>query len=172
MISIKLAKSLLVRMLYIFLCLLVFESFYLFDPVRLREMMYHINSDIFLSQFNSSNIERWQRDLMDDLLIRSDVNKYSLSLWIALDIWLKFFLFCDSTGPGAKYLTLPGILGAGLPKITSEQQDTVNRAKKYAMEQSIKMVLMKQTLAHQQQVTFKLSTTLFTFDIFAPLCHS
>lgn len=58
------------------------------------------------------------------------------------------------TGPGAKYLTLPGILGAGLPKITSEQQDTVNRAKKYAMEQSIKMVLMKQTLAHQQQVTF------------------
>ncbi|KOX79815.1 Poly(U)-binding-splicing factor PUF60 [Melipona quadrifasciata] len=54
-------------------------------------------------------------------------------------------------GPGAKYLTLPGILGAGLPKITSEQQDTVNRAKKYAMEQSIKMVLMKQTLAHQQQ---------------------
>lgn len=59
------------------------------------------------------------------------------------------------TGPGAKYLTLPGILGAGLPKITSEQQDTVNRAKKYAMEQSIKMVLMKQTLAHQQQVIFK-----------------
>lgn len=55
-------------------------------------------------------------------------------------------------GPGAKYLTLPGILGAGLPKISSEQQDTVNRAKKYAMEQSIKMVLMKQTLAHQQQV--------------------
>ncbi|PBC29414.1 Poly(U)-binding-splicing factor half pint [Apis cerana cerana] len=59
-------------------------------------------------------------------------------------------------GPGAKYLTLPGILGAGLPKITSEQQDTVNRAKKYAMEQSIKMVLMKQTLAHQQQQKNKL----------------
>lgn len=58
------------------------------------------------------------------------------------------------TGPGAKYLTLPGILGAGLPKISSEQQDTVNKAKKYAMEQSIKMVLMKQTLAHQQQVSF------------------
>lgn len=58
----------------------------------------------------------------------------------------------DFSGPGAKYLTLPGILGAGLPKISSEQQDAVNRAKKYAMEQSIKMVLMKQTLAHQQQV--------------------
>ncbi|XP_063988442.1 poly(U)-binding-splicing factor half pint isoform X2 [Diachasmimorpha longicaudata] len=54
-------------------------------------------------------------------------------------------------GPGAKYLTLPGILGAGLPKISTEQQDAVNKAKKYAMEQSIKMVLMKQTLAHQQQ---------------------
>lgn len=70
---------------------------------------------------------------------------------------LHLFLFYDFVGPGAKYLTLPGILGAGLPKISSEQQDTVNRAKKYAMEQSIKMVLMKQTLAHQQQVTFKLS---------------
>lgn len=62
------------------------------------------------------------------------------------------------SGPGAKYLTLPGILGAGLPKITSEQQDTVNRAKKYAMEQSIKMVLMKQTLAHQQQVILSYKT--------------
>lgn len=96
-------------------------------------------------------------DLMDVLLIRSDVNECSLSLWIALDQFdLYLFLFCNFIGPGAKYLTLPGILGAGLPKITSEQQDTVNRAKKYAMEQSIKMVLMKQTLAHQQQVTFKL----------------
>lgn len=81
------------------------------------------------------------------------------------------FPFYDFIGPGAKYLTLPGILGAGLPKITSEQQDTVNRAKKYAMEQSIKMVLMKQTLAHQQQVISKLSIILLTFNIFTPLCH-
>ncbi|KAL1122859.1 hypothetical protein AAG570_003185 [Ranatra chinensis] len=43
------------------------------------------------------------------------------------------------------------ILGSPLPKLTSDQQDAVTRAKKYAMEQSIKMVLMKQTLAHQQQ---------------------
>lgn len=91
---------------------------------------------------------------MDELLIRSDMNKWSLLLWIILD-WPDSYFF-DFVGPGAKYLTLPGILGAGLPKITSEQQDTVNRAKKYAMEQSIKMVLMKQTLAHQQQVISKL----------------
>lgn len=58
-------------------------------------------------------------------------------------------------GPGARYGIL-GALGAPLPKLTSEQQDAVNHAKKYAMEQSIKMVLMKQTLAHQQQVTFSL----------------
>jgi len=38
------------------------------------------------------------------------------------------------------------------PKLTPEQADAVARAKRYAMEQSIKMVLMKQTLAHQQQV--------------------
>lgn len=71
-----------------------------------------------------------------------------------------FFLF---SGPGAKYLTLPGILGAALPKINSEQQDTINRAKKYAMEQSIKMVLMKQTLAHQQQVSFLRIKNFFFF---------
>jgi poly(U)-binding-splicing factor PUF60 len=45
-----------------------------------------------------------------------------------------------------------GILGGALPRLNSDQHDTVTRAKKYAMEQSIKMVLMKQTLAHQQQV--------------------
>lgn len=53
-------------------------------------------------------------------------------------------------GPGARNTTIPGLLGAGLPKLTQEQQEAVTRAKKYAMEQSIKMVLMKQTLAHQQ----------------------
>lgn len=54
-------------------------------------------------------------------------------------------------GPGSR-LGIIGILGSPLPKLTAEQQDAVTRAKKYAMEQSIKMVLMKQTLAHQQQV--------------------
>jgi len=37
-------------------------------------------------------------------------------------------------------------------KLAVEQAEAVSRAKRYAMEQSIKMVLMKQTLAHQQQV--------------------
>ncbi|XP_014255066.1 poly(U)-binding-splicing factor half pint isoform X2 [Cimex lectularius] len=53
-------------------------------------------------------------------------------------------------GPGSR-LSIMAILGSPLPKLTSDQHDSVNRAKKYAMEQSIKMVLMKQTLAHQQQ---------------------
>jgi hypothetical protein len=57
-------------------------------------------------------------------------------------------------GPGARNTTIPGLLGAGLPKLSQEQQEAVTRAKKYAMEQSIKMVLMKQTLAHQQLVSF------------------
>ncbi|XP_049871621.1 poly(U)-binding-splicing factor half pint isoform X2 [Pectinophora gossypiella] len=55
------------------------------------------------------------------------------------------------TGPGARCPTLPAILGGSLPRLASDQADAVARAKKYAMEQSIKMVLMKQTLAHQQQ---------------------
>ncbi|XP_077087119.1 poly(U)-binding-splicing factor PUF60a isoform X9 [Siphateles boraxobius] len=39
----------------------------------------------------------------------------------------------------------------GLPPLTAEQQEALQKAKKYAMEQSIKSVLVKQTLAHQQQ---------------------
>lgn len=58
-----------------------------------------------------------------------------------------------NTGPGSR-LSIMAILGSPLPKLTSDQHDAVSRAKKYAMEQSIKMVLMKQTLAHQQQVRF------------------
>jgi len=52
-------------------------------------------------------------------------------------------------GPGARRDTAAGF-GAALPKLTSEQQVAVQKAKKYAMEQSIKMVLMKQTHQHQQ----------------------
>lgn len=51
-------------------------------------------------------------------------------------------------GPGTRRELCGGDL-----KLTSEQADAVSRAKRYAMEQSIKIVLMKQTLAHQQQVT-------------------
>lgn len=65
------------------------------------------------------------------------------------------FNFCLVPGPGARYGIL-GALGAPLPKLSSDQQDNVAHAKKYAMEQSIKMVLMKQTLAHQQQVRISL----------------
>lgn len=36
--------------------------------------------------------------------------------------------------------------------MSSDQNEAVNKAKKYAMEQSIRMVLMKQTIAYQQQV--------------------
>ena len=45
------------------------------------------------------------------------------------------------------------VLGLGLQKLSSEHALMIQRAKKYAMEVSIKMVLMKQTLAHQQQQT-------------------
>nr|CAG4648826.1 EOG090X0BIL [Polyphemus pediculus] len=54
-----------------------------------------------------------------------------------------------TAGPGARR-DIFGPLSSP-PKLTAEQSEAVNRAKRYAMEQSIKMVLMKQTLAHQQQ---------------------
>uniref|UniRef100_A0A224YW39 Poly(U)-binding-splicing factor PUF60 n=1 Tax=Rhipicephalus zambeziensis TaxID=60191 RepID=A0A224YW39_9ACAR len=57
-------------------------------------------------------------------------------------------------GPGALKAT-PPLIGFGLMKLTPEQLEMVTRAKKFAMEQSIKSVLMKQTIAHQQQKTLQ-----------------
>ncbi|XP_067872729.1 poly(U)-binding-splicing factor PUF60-like isoform X1 [Heterodontus francisci] len=46
----------------------------------------------------------------------------------------------------------------GLPPLNPEQQEALQKAKKYAMEQSIKSVLVKQTIAHQQQQLTNLQT--------------
>lgn len=51
-------------------------------------------------------------------------------------------------GPGALRASA---IAAGLVKLTAEQGEMVAKAKKFAMEQSIKSVLVKQTIAHQQQ---------------------
>ena len=51
-------------------------------------------------------------------------------------------------GPGALRASA---LQANLVKLTPKQYDVITKAKKYAMEQSIKSVLVKQTIAHQQQ---------------------
>jgi poly(U)-binding-splicing factor PUF60 len=53
-------------------------------------------------------------------------------------------------GPGAKRMKTE----FSLPKLSSSQERAVNKAKKYAMEQNIKLVLMQQTLAQQQQVCY------------------
>lgn len=50
-------------------------------------------------------------------------------------------------GPGAEKEAQ--LLGLGLPKLDFRQHDDLAKAKKYAMEQSIKQVLMKQTISHQ-----------------------
>jgi len=52
-------------------------------------------------------------------------------------------------GPGAR--KEGNGMNTPLTPLSAEEQAAVAKAKKYAMEQSIKMVLMKQTLAHQQQ---------------------
>lgn len=39
-----------------------------------------------------------------------------------------------------------------LVKLSKSQKEAVQRAKKYALEQGIKTVLLKQTIAHQHQV--------------------
>ncbi|KAK2722964.1 poly(U)-binding-splicing factor PUF60-like [Artemia franciscana] len=52
-------------------------------------------------------------------------------------------------GPGARPELAASMVLANV-KLGKDEKDTIARAKKYAMEQTIKMVLMKQTIAHQQ----------------------
>ena len=61
-------------------------------------------------------------------------------------------------GPGSKRDK------AGPPKLSSSQQDAIQKAKKYAMEQSIKSVLVKQTIAHQQQVNHLFYLYIFFYN--------
>ena len=44
------------------------------------------------------------------------------------------------------------VLSQPLARLNSEQKEALEKAAKFAMEQSIRMVLMKQTLLQQQQV--------------------
>ncbi|XP_039758511.1 poly(U)-binding-splicing factor half pint [Pararge aegeria] len=75
------------------------------------------------------------------------------------------------TGPGAKWATLAGLLGGGGARLAPDAADAVARAKKYAMEQSIKMVLMKQTLAHQQQQMASQRTQVQRQQALALMCR-
>ncbi|ESO82632.1 hypothetical protein LOTGIDRAFT_108708 [Lottia gigantea] len=70
-------------------------------------------------------------------------------------------------GPGAKRDTKP----FSLPKLSSSQQEIIQKAKKYAMEQSIKSVLVKQTIAHQHQQMQNFQTTVQRQQALALMCR-
>ncbi|XP_072235038.1 poly(U)-binding-splicing factor PUF60-like isoform X1 [Leuresthes tenuis] len=74
---------------------------------------------------------------------------------------------------GGEALTMENGQGTGsklgLPPLTPEQQEALQRAKKYAMEQSIKSVLVKQTIAHQQQQLTNLQMAAVTMGFGDPL---
>lgn len=69
-------------------------------------------------------------------------------------------------GPGAKRDQKP----FSLPKLSSSQQDAIQRAKKYAMEQSIKSVLVRQTIAHQHQQLQNFQNTMQKQQALALMC--
>ncbi|KAJ8317088.1 hypothetical protein KUTeg_004992 [Tegillarca granosa] len=70
-------------------------------------------------------------------------------------------------GPGAKRDQKP----FSLPKLSSSQQDAIQRAKKYAMEQSIKSVLVRQTIAHQHQQLQNFQNTMQKQQALALMCR-
>jgi len=58
-----------------------------------------------------------------------------------------------------------------LCKTSSSQSDQINRAKKYAMEQSIKTVLVKQTIAHQAQQQLNFQSNVQKQQALALMCR-
>ncbi|XP_052101830.1 poly(U)-binding-splicing factor PUF60-like isoform X1 [Mytilus californianus] len=70
-------------------------------------------------------------------------------------------------GPGAKRDVKPFVL----PKLSSSHQESIQRAKKYAMEQSIKSVLVKQTIAHQHQQMQNFQNTVQRQQALALMCR-
>ncbi|BFY98530.1 hypothetical protein BsWGS_01569 [Bradybaena similaris] len=70
-------------------------------------------------------------------------------------------------GPGAKRDIKPFTP----PKLSTSQQEDIQRAKKYAMEQSIKSVLVRQTIAHQQQQMQQFQNTVQRQQALALMCR-
>ncbi|XP_052227421.1 poly(U)-binding-splicing factor PUF60-like isoform X4 [Dreissena polymorpha] len=70
-------------------------------------------------------------------------------------------------GPGAKRELKPFTL----PKLSSSQMDVLQSAKKYAMEASIKSVLVKQTIAHQHQQMQNFQNTVQRQQALALMCR-
>lgn len=71
------------------------------------------------------------------------------------------------SGPGAKHDKRP----FKLPRLSSSQYDAVQKAKKYAMEQNIKTVLVKQTIAHQQQQMQSMQNALQKQQAWSLMCR-
>ncbi|CAG7683803.1 unnamed protein product [Allacma fusca] len=88
---------------------------------------------------------------VDPLLRRQKIEEMSPEEFISIPITDLNQSGPLVAGPGAKRDVAASILGVALPKLERRDQDYIAKGKKYAMEQSIKYVLMKQTLAHQQQ---------------------
>ena len=94
-----------------------------------------------------------------------------------LKILNKFYFIADAyqadqtgpvtTGPGASTEKVV----FKLCKPTSSQTDQINRAKKYAMEQSIKTVLVKQTIAHQAQQQLNFQSNVQKQQALALMCR-
>ncbi|XP_048861924.1 poly(U)-binding-splicing factor PUF60-B isoform X1 [Brienomyrus brachyistius] len=92
-----------------------------------------------------------------------------LSCWVEAqlkeNVWISTI--------GGEHLTMENGQGTGaklgLPPLTPEQQEALQKAKKYAMEQSIKSVLVKQTIAHQQQQLTNLQMAAVTMGFGDPL---
>jgi len=70
-------------------------------------------------------------------------------------------------GPGAERDRWPPVP----PKLDRYQQESVQRAKKYAAEQGIKMALLKQTIVHNQQQMHNMQSSVQRQQALALMCR-
>lgn len=66
----------------------------------------------------------------------------------------RVHLFHDQVFVGPGQEKEAQLIGLGLRKLHTYEKDDLDRAKRYAMDQSVKYVMLKQREAHQQQVIF------------------
>lgn len=69
--------------------------------------------------------------------------------------WIVAVLSGAQAAQTGKIFKGPGAAKADLPELNSNQEECLRKAKKYALEQNVKITAVRQTIVQQQQVNFK-----------------
>ncbi|ESN92996.1 hypothetical protein HELRODRAFT_108224, partial [Helobdella robusta] len=123
------------------------------DSCSMNEMASNVSSSLMNSTENSREENSRDTDGFNDLMSNNVVEEKQVGVVLM--------------GPGAR----KDQQIYDLPKLTSLQKENIQKAKKYAMEQSIRTVLLKQTITHQQQQMMNLQNSIQRQQAVALMCR-